>query len=209
MATRIVAVIALMLLPLVAACYRSSGGNFVTYGSNRNNRNCADLIQPATTRDADAQSIVDRVDRATVAARSLHGDLFLSSVFTSAQVPPSGRFPVFEFTAKDKRAVTVGFHLYTDEPKAIESDPRGRTFSETELITLDDLMLGPSRALSALQQEFPTAEINSSLVLVREDCRLVWRAPTVIDEPGQKPQLVLHPLVDNVTGKVSLPEAKD
>jgi len=204
MTNRIALLIALMLLPLLAACYRSSGGNFVTYGSNRDNRNCAELIQPATTRDADAQGFVDRVDRAAVAARSLHGDLFLSSVFTSSQIPPSGRFPVFEFAAKDKRAATVGFHLYTDEPKAIESDPRGRTFSETELITLDDLMLGPSRALSALQQEYPTASINSSLVLVREDCRLVWRTQIFIDEPGQK-RLQLHPLVDNATGEVIVP----
>jgi hypothetical protein len=203
MTTRFVAPIALMLLPLLAACYRSSGGNFVTYGSNSQNRNCADLIQPATTRDADAQGIVDRVNRATVAARSLHGDLFLSSVFTSSQIPPSGRFPVFEFTAKDKRAATVGFHLYTDEPKAIESDPRGRTFSETELITLDDLILGPSRAFSALQQEYPKGDIGT-LVLVREDCRLAWRSRIVIPESAQK-RVDFHPLVDNATGQVTLP----
>jgi hypothetical protein len=167
--------------------------------SSEDQATCTHKIVPALTRDVDAQSLVDRVDSAIVAARAARDDVPLSSIL----IMPVDSEPRFQFMAKDRPLVAVRFDA-DGQPSADELGSKW-PHREPELVTLVDLMLGPSRALSAVQQEYPSASIGS-LSLAREDSELVWRALVVIRE-SQNPQVEIHPRVDNATGQVSVPEA--
>jgi hypothetical protein len=157
--------------------------------------NCPAVV-PAVSRDADAQLLVDQVDEATSAAHGLRGYVQFSSIFV-----PTNPYPTsFYFVAKGRRPVIVGFG-HDGTPHAREADVNFRG-SPGPPLSLDDLMLGPSRAVGAVQAEYPAADLTG-LSLVREDCELVWNVVGFIDG---KPPLALVAAVDNATGQVTLPD---
>jgi hypothetical protein len=166
--------------------------------SSESQANCSGRIVTAPSRDADAQVLVDQVDPAIVTAHVVRDDVPLSAIL----ILPQTNQPIYMFTAKDRPVVTVGFDA--DGKATAGRLGTVRPDSSKELLMLADLILGPSRALAALREEYPSASVGG-LVLSREDCRLVWRTLVVIRDPP-KPPVELHPSVDNVTGKVTLPE---
>jgi hypothetical protein len=159
--------------------------------------NCPEMV-PVVARDADAQLLVDNVDEVTTAAHGLRGYVQFYSIFV-----PTNPYPTsFYFVAKGRRPVIVGFGP-DGKANAREADVNFRG-SPGPPLSLDDLILGPSRAVGAVQAEYPVANI-SGLTLLREDCDLTWHVSGFIPEEG-KPPLALRAAVDNATGEVTLPD---
>jgi Na+-transporting methylmalonyl-CoA/oxaloacetate decarboxylase gamma subunit len=178
----------------VATSFLSSGLND---SEEAEEANCPE-VAPAVSRDADAQSLVDRVEAATVAAHSVNDDVRFYSITIYPNVGP-----VFNFVANDRLPVLVSFGP-DGEPDAREAQVKFRDSPRPELL-LDDLSLGPGRARSVVQEQYPSAQLAALGLTRQENCELAWTIGGFIEQ-DRKPPLVLEAAVNNSTGDVSLPK---
>jgi hypothetical protein len=164
-------------------------------------------VMPAVSRDPDAQMLVDETVQAVTAVHEVRDDVQLYRVnmdhpggtfylLPPDEPPPAGpllgvAFPrVGEPSVHEIRAAQIYKGFFKLQGRMI--------------LTLDDLVLGWSRAASILNAQYPSAVVNMATLLRGEDCRLAWRLTAAI-EVGNEEWLGLIALVDNETGRMNLP----
>jgi hypothetical protein len=168
---------------------------------NERQANCPELV-PAVSRDADAQVLVDSVDAATIAAHGVNDDVQFHSIAIYLTRPGTEPILYFYFVAKNRPPVIVSFGP-NGEPSAAKAQVKFPDSPGPEL-TLDDLTLGPNRARSIVQAQYPAAESIGMGLTRQENCELVWAIWGSIPQDG-KPPLYLRAAIDNATGQISLP----
>jgi hypothetical protein len=160
----------------------------------------------AESRDPDAQVLVDQAGWATAAAQSLRDDVHMY------RVAPAQAGGAFYFLSPHEPPLigpllAVAFGRM-GEPRAYEIHPnvlRNFELQGRVIQTLDDLMVGPSRARSVVLAQYPSADIQFAVLSRGTDCGLAWRVVGTISEEG-KESLKLKAVVDNDADEVSLPD---
>jgi hypothetical protein len=163
-------------------------------------------VVAATSRDADAQIFGEEASLAITAVRELRDDVQLYRV-TPGQAGGTFYFLSQHDPPPNGPLLAVALPR-VGNPRAYEI--QANVFKEFEfqgrmIQALDDLILGPSRARSIVQAQYPSADLQFAVLSRAENCELGWRVAGTINEDG-KDSLKLKARVDNATGELSLPE---
>jgi hypothetical protein len=162
---------------------------------------------PAESRDAEAQVLVDEAGQAIAAAHEIRDDVQLYRInkdhpggtfyfLPPDEPPPAGPLLGVAFPRVGEPRV--------HEIRAAQIYKGFFKLQEPMIRTLDDLVLGWSRAISTLKAEYPSAITNMATLMRGEDCRLAWRVTAAV-EVGNEEWLGLTALVDNETGRIEFP----
>jgi hypothetical protein len=153
---------------------------------------CPDSYPPATSRDAEAQALVDSMDEALAAAHTVAGpDAQLYNISSFPEVT----FRLFYFSGNNPVA-RVELDSNGRVTHAERSTSRTPTGGFTPMAAIDDLRLGPSAAIAAARSHDPNAEILVTSLWREGDCRLAWR------NFARTRQRMFTITVDDATGEV-------
>jgi hypothetical protein len=154
---------------------------------------CPESCAPATSRDAEAQALVDSLDEAMAAARKAAGrevQLYNISSF------PGVTFRLF-YLSERKPAVSVDLDSSGGVIRAERVSSPASSGGFGAMKPIDDVQLGPSAAIAAAKSQHPDAEFRVASLWRIGDCSLAWR---VFVETSQRSFTIS---IDNNTGEVS------
>jgi hypothetical protein len=152
---------------------------------------CPDSYPPATSRDAEAQALVDSLDEAIAAARKAAGhDVQLYNISSY----PGVTFRLF-YSGKGGGAsvdLDASGQVINAEPSSSPSSSEGFRAMKP----IDDVRIGPSAAIAVAKAQQPDAEILGASLWRGGDCRLAWR------NSARTRQRMFTIVVDDATGEI-------
>jgi hypothetical protein len=157
---------------------------------------CPD-IAPAQSRDTDAEALIAQAATATEAAHQVDAE---AEILPVVQTPSNDLLFYFllqdgsllQVTGRDGEPHTGTTQLKPKDPKKL-----------ARVFTLEDLQVGPERALGAAQSELP-ADTLDFLTLTRVKCELVWTVGGLTQRPSPPTEFRVE--VSNATGVAHLAE---
>jgi hypothetical protein len=124
-------------------------------------------VRPAQIRDADTEPLQRGLAPAQEAAYALRRDAELGGVVID---PRHGAQPAYEAVQKDKPVINV--QMQDGQLRA--SNMLKSEWSAPPLGDLNDLSLGPARAMETSAQVYPGQQIAALTLHRGADCKLVW-----------------------------------
>lgn len=154
--------------------------------------------KPVTlARDTDAQSFVDALEEAEATEGISNTN---RELYSAASYGDSGAF----FFLRKGETNPVGALFYYDRGIANVTEVHwAGSQRRPYLRSLDDLRLGPSRALRVVQAAYPAFNVYTVALFRDESSYLFWRVAGTLDEEG-KPSQLLVAEVRNPDGALTL-----
>jgi hypothetical protein len=153
---------------------------------------CPDSYPPASSRDAEAQALVDNLDEAVAAARKAAGhDVHLYNISSY----PGVTFRLFYFGKGGGASVDLDGSGLVINAGPSSSPSASEGFRAMKPI--DDVRIGPSAAIAVAKAQQPDAEILGASLWRIGDCSLAWRVGV---RTGQRVSTIS---IANATGEVN------
>ena len=153
---------------------------------------CPESYAPATSRDAEAQALVDSLDEAMAAARKTAGrEVQLYNISSY----PGVTFRLF-YSGKGGGArvdLDGNGQVISAEPTSTSTPSEGHRW----MLAIDDVRIGPSAAITVAKAQQPDEEVLGASLWRISDCSLAWRVGV------KTSQGVFTISIDNNTGEVS------